>query len=236
MFIVEKKPKSIAAESYRTLRTNIQYSSFDKEYKTIVVTSSEPAEGKTTTAGNLAIAIAQGESKVLLIDCDMRKPSLHKRFRISNNYGLSDLLIHKKTMEDVAVQYNQNLAIISAGKVPPNPSEMLGSKAMTTFLEEMKKHFDYIIMDTPPIGAVTDSQILSTKVDGTILVVKAGQTKKDVVMNSVNAIKKVNGNIIGTVLNGVEQSKNKYYYYYGTEENTAKNSKRKNRKEEVAAL
>ena len=210
MFIVEKKPKSIAAESYRTLRTNIQYSSFDKEYKTIVVTSSEPAEGKTTTAGNLAIAIAQGESKVLLIDCDMRKPSLHKRFRISNNYGLSDLLIHKKTMEDVAVQYNQNLAIIPAGKIPPNPSEMLGSKAMTTFLEEMKNHFDYIIMDTPPIGAVTDSQVLSTKVDGTILVVKAGQTKKDVVMNSVNAIKKVNGNIIGTVLNGVEQSKNKY--------------------------
>ena len=236
MFIVEKKPKSIAAESYRTLRTNIQYSSFDKEYKTIVVTSSEPAEGKTTTAGNLAIAIAQGESKVLLIDCDMRKPSLHKRFRISNNYGLSDLLIHKKTMEDVAVQYNQNLAIISAGKVPPNPSEMLGSKAMTTFLEEMKNHFDYIIMDIPPIGAVTDSQVLSTKVDGTILVVKAGQTKKDVVMNSVNAIKKVNGNLIGTVLNGVEQSKNKYYYYYGTEESTAKNSKRKSRKAEVAAL
>lgn len=236
MFIVEKKPKSIAAESYRTLRTNIQYSSFDKEYKTIVVTSSEPAEGKTTTAGNLAIAIAQGESKVLLIDCDMRKPSLHKRFRISNNYGLSDLLIHKKTMEDVAVQYNQNLAIISAGKVPPNPSEMLGSKAMTTFLEEMKNHFDYIIMDTPPIGAVTDSQVLSTKVDGTILVVKAGQTKKDVVMNSVNAIKKVNGNLIGTVLNGVEQSKNKYYYYYGSEESKEKNSKRKSRKAEVAAL
>ena len=204
--------------------------------KTIVVTSSEPAEGKTTTAGNLAIAIAQGESKVLLIDCDMRKPSLHKRFRISNNYGLSDLLIHKKTMEDVAVQYNQNLAIISAGKVPPNPSEMLGSKAMTTFLEEMKNHFDYIIMDTPPIGAVTDSQILSTKVDGTILVVKAGKTKKNAVMNAVNAINKVNGNIIGTVLNGVEQSKNKYYYYYGSEESKEKNSKRKSRKAEVAAL
>ena len=236
MFIVEKKPKSIAAESYRTLRTNIQYSSFDKEYKTIVVTSSEPAEGKTTTAGNLAIAIAQGESKVLLIDCDMRKPSLHKRFRISNNYGLSDLLIHKKTMEDVAVQYNQNLAIIPAGKIPPNPSEMLGSKAMTTFLEEMKNHFDYIIMDTPPIGAVTDSQVLSTKVDGTILVVKAGKTKKDAVINAVNAIKKVNGNIIGTVLNGVEQSKNKYYYYYGSEESKEKNSKRKSRKAEVAAL
>lgn len=217
MFVVDQKPKSIAAESYRTLRTNIQYSSFDKQYKSIVVTSSEPAEGKSTTAGNLALAMAQGENKVLLIDCDMRKPSLHKRFRISNNYGLTDLLVHKKTMEDVAIQYNEGLTVVPAGKVPPNPSEMLGSRAMTIFLEEMKKHFDYIIMDTPPVGAVTDSQVLSTKVDGTILVVKAGATKKDVVMNSINAIKKVNGNIIGTVLNGVEQSKNKYYYYYGNE-------------------
>lgn len=217
MFVVEQKPKSIAAESYRTLRTNIQYSSFDKQYRSIIVTSSEPAEGKSVTAGNLALAMAQGENKVLLIDCDMRKPSLHKRFRISNNYGLTDLLLHKKTMEDVAVQYNEGLTVVPAGKVPPNPSEMLGSRAMTIFLEEMKKHFDYIIMDTPPVGAVTDSQVLSTKVDGTILVVKAGQTKKDVVMNSINAIKKVNGNIIGTVLNGVEQSKNKYYYYYGSE-------------------
>ena len=217
MFIVDKKPKSIAAEAYRTLRTNIQYSSFDKEYKTIVVTSSEPGEGKSTTSGNLALAISQAESKVLLIDCDLRKPSLHKLFRISNNYGLSDLLLHKKTMEEVAVKYNEGLTVVPAGKIPPNPSEMLGSKAMGTFLDEMKKHFDYIIIDTPPIGAVTDSQVLSTKVDGTILVVKAGQTKKDVVMNSVNAIKKVNGNIIGTVLNGVENSKNKYYYYYGNE-------------------
>ena len=215
MFIVDKKPKSIAAEAYRTLRTNIQYSSFDKEYKTIAITSSDPGEGKSTTSGNLALAISQVESKVLLIDCDLRKPSLHKLFRISNNYGLSDLLLHRKTMEDVAVKYNEGLTVVPAGKIPPNPSEMLGSKAMGTFLDEMKKHFDYIIMDTPPIGAVTDSQVLSTKVDGTILVVKAGQTKKDVVMNSINAIKKVNGNIIGTVLNGVEQKDNKYYYYYG---------------------
>ena len=217
MFIVDKKPKSIAAEAYRTLRTNIQYSSFDKEYKTIVVTSSEPGEGKSTTSGNLALAISQGESKVLLIDCDLRKPSLHKLFRISNNYGLSDLLLHRKTMEDVAVKYNEGLTVVPAGKIPPNPSEMLGSKAMGTFLDEMKKHFDYVVMDTPPLGAVTDAQVLSTKVDGTILVVKAGSTKKDVVMNSVNLIKKVNGNLIGTVLNGVEQHKNKYYYYYGNE-------------------
>ena len=217
MFVVEKKPKSIAAEAYRTLRTNIQYSSFDNEYRTIVVTSSEPGEGKTVTSGNLALALAQGENKVLLVDCDMRKPSIHKNFRISNESGLTDLLLHKKTMEQVMVNYNKNLTIVPAGRVSPNPSEMLGSRAMGTFLEEMKNHFDYIVMDTPPLGAVTDAQVLSTKVDGTILVVKAGATKKDVVINSVNLIKKVNGNLIGTVLNGVEQSKNKYYYYYGNE-------------------
>lgn len=227
MFVVEKKPKSIAAEAYRTLRTNIQYSSFDKEYRTIVVTSSEPGEGKTVTSGNLALVLAQGENKVLLIDCDMRKPSIHKNFRISNESGLAELLLHKKTMEDVAWKYNDNLTLIPAGKIPPNPSEMLGSKAMGTFLDEMKKHFDYIIIDTPPLGAVTDAQILSTKVDGTILVVKAGSTKKDVVMNSVNLVKKVNGNLIGTVLNGVDNTKNKYYYYYGNEEVAATTEKKK---------
>ena len=227
MFVVEKQPKSIAAESYRTLRTNIQYSSFDKEYRTIVVTSSEPGEGKTITSGNLALALAQGENKVLLIDCDMRKPSIHKNFRISNESGLSELLLHKKTMEDISWKYNDNLTLIPAGKVPPNPSEMLGSRVMGTFLDEMKKHFDYIVMDTPPLGAVTDAQVLSTKVDGTILVVKAGSTKKDVVMNSVNLIKKVNGNLIGTVLNGVEKSNNKYYYYYGSDEVAVTTEKKK---------
>lgn len=218
MFIVEKKPKSIAAEAYRSLRTNIQYSSFDKKYQTLVVTSANPGEGKTTVAGNLALALAQGESKVLLVDCDMRRPSVHKRFRISNTYGISDLLVGNKKMESVAHKYNDNLTIVPSGKIPPNPAEMLGSKAMTAFLEEMKKHFDYIVLDTPPLQAVSDAQILSTKVDGSIIVVRAGVTKKDAVNNAVSIIKKVNGDIIGTVLNAAENKKDKYYYYYGDED------------------
>lgn len=218
MFIVERKPKSISAEAYRSLRTNIQYSSFDKENRVIVVTSSEPGEGKSTTSGNLALALAQGENKVLLVDCDMRKPSLHKNFKISNVYGLSDLLLHRESMDTVCFSYNKNLSLVTSGKIPPNPSEMLASKVMSSFLEEMKNHYDYIILDTPPLQAVTDAQILSTKVDGTILVVKAEKTKKESVMNSINLIKKVNGNLIGTVLNGVNNSRNKYYYYYGNEE------------------
>lgn len=213
MFIVEREPKSIIAESYRSLRTNIQYSSFDEKYQTLVVTSANPGEGKSTVAGNLALVLAQGESKVLLVDCDMRKPSLHKKFKISNTYGISDLLVGKKSMDGIAYKRNHNLTIITAGKKLPNPAEMLSSKAMTAFLEEMKKHFDYIVLDTPPLQAVTDAQILSTKVDGTLIVVRAGITKKDAVNNAVSIIKKVNGNIIGTVLNAAENNKNTYYYY-----------------------
>ncbi len=219
MFIVEKKPKSIAAEAYRSLRTNIQYSSFDKKYQTLVVTSANPGEGKTTVAGNLALVLAQGESKVLLVDCDMRRPSVHKRFRISNTYGISDLLVGNKKMESVAHKYNDNLTIVPSGKIPPNPAEMLGSKAMTAFLEEMKNYFDYIVLDTPPLQAVADAQVLSTKVDGSLIVVRAGVTKKDAVHNAVSIINKVNGNIIGTVLNAADNSKDKYYYYYGDENN-----------------
>lgn len=216
MFIVEKKPKSVASEAYRSLRTNIQYSSFDNKYQTLVVTSANPGEGKTTVAGNLALVLAQGESKVLLVDCDMRRPSIHKTFKISNTYGISDLLVGNKKLESVANKYNDNLSIVPAGKIPPNPAEMLASKAMTAFLEEMKNYFDYIVLDTPPLQAVTDAQVLSTKVDGSLIVVRAGVTKKDAVHNAVSIIKKVKGNIIGTVLN-VAETKNDKYYYYGDE-------------------
>ena len=214
MFIVEKEPKSIAAESYRTLRTNIQYSSFDREYKTIVVTSSEQGEGKSTTAGNLALSMAQGEKKVILIDCDLRKPSLHKKFQISNLVGLSDVIVGKSDLASAVHRYNKNLVILPSGKIPPNPSEMLSSKTMTKLLETLKEGFDYIIIDTPPVQAVTDSQILSVKADGTILVVKSERTKKESVQNAIDLLKKVNANIIGTVLNGIDASRNKYYYYY----------------------
>ena len=194
-------------------RSNIEYSSFDDEYRAIVVTSSVPGEGKSTTSGNLALSLAQSGNKVLLVDCDMRKPSIHKKFKISNISGTAELLLRKESFEDVVNCYNENLTIITAGKIPPNPSEMLASRAMTAFIKEMKKEFKYIILDTPPLQAVTDAQVLSTKADGVLLVVRAGSTKKDAVLNSVDLIKKVQGKVIGTVLNGVENKKNSYYYY-----------------------
>ena len=213
MFVMEKAPKSIDAEAYRSLRSNIEYYSFDDEYRAIVVTSSVPGEGKSTTSGNLALSLAQSGNKVLLVDCDMRKPSIHKKFKISNISGTAELLLRKESFEDVANFYNENLTIITAGKIPPNPSEMLSSRAMTAFIKEMKKEFKYIILDTPPLQAVTDAQVLSTKADGVLLVVRAGSTKRDAVLNSVDLIKKVKGKVIGMVLNGVENKKNSYYYY-----------------------
>ena len=213
MFVMEKAPKSIDAEAYRSLRSNIEYSSFDDEYRAIVVTSSVPGEGKSTTSGNLALSLAQSGNKVLLVDCDMRKPSIHKKFKISNMSGTAELLLRKESFEDVANCYNENLTIITAGKIPPNPSEMLSSRAMTAFIKEMKNEFKYIILDTPPLQAVTDAQVLSTKADGVLLVVRAGSTKREIVLNSVDLIKKVHGKIIGTVLNGVENKNNNYYYY-----------------------
>lgn len=214
-FVMERKPKSVVSEAYRTLRTNIQYSSFDKKIKTIVVTSAEAAEGKSTVSGNLALACSQNENKVIIIDCDLRKPSIHKKFKISNLLGLSEVLIGKAQLDDAIQSRNENLDVLTSGKVPPNPSEMLSSSAMTKLIEKLKEKYDVVILDSAPLGAVTDAQILSTKVDGTILVMRAERTKREVVLEAKNSLEKVGANILGCVLHAVENTKGKYYYYYG---------------------
>lgn len=215
MFIVEKKPKSISAEAYRTLRTNIQYSSYDKKIKKILVTSSEPSEGKSTIIGNLAVSLSQSESTVILLDCDLRKPTMHKKFKISNEIGLTELLVGKKELKDVIQYRNKHLHIITSGKIPPNPAEMLASKSMERLLEQLSSEYDYILMDTPPLNAVTDAQVLSTKVDGTLIVIRSEKTKKESILTAKNLLQKVNANILGIVFNDVANSANKYYYYYG---------------------
>lgn len=215
MFIVEDDPKSVIAESYKTLRTNIQYSSLDKKLQTIVVTSSEPGEGKTTTACNLALSFAQSSKKTLLIDCDLRKPTVHKQFKISNLVGLSDVLIGKEEVKNILVNYNDFLDVLSSGHISPNPSEMLSSNAMSNLLNELKEEYEVIILDSAPLLAVTDAQLLSVKADGTILVVKADKTKKDCVVQAKGLLEKVNANLLGLVLNKVERASRKYYYYYG---------------------
>lgn len=155
------------------------------------------------------------KKKVILIDCDLRKPSLHKKFRISNNRGLSDVIIDRDKLNKCIQKRTEYLDILTAGKIPPNPSEMLGSQAMSSLLDELSNIYDVIILDSPPVLAVTDAQILSTKVDGTVLVVRAEKTKKDTVLAAKGVLDKVNANILGTVLNGGDKNKDNYYYYYG---------------------
>ncbi len=217
MLGINNKAKSVSAESYKTLRTNIQYSSVDKKIKCILITSAEPAEGKSTTASNLAISFAEEDKKVIIIDCDLRKPSLHKKFRVSNVIGLSDILVGKSTIDESITKFSENLSILTSGKTPPNPSEMLGSKNMTKLLEQIKSTYDIIILDSAPLQAVTDAQILSTKVDGTLLVVKANKTKKESMLQAKELLEKVGANILGIVLNGVKEVRGKYYHYYGNE-------------------
>lgn len=228
MFELAEKPKSIVSEAYRSIRTNIQYSSLDNEVKSMVVTSADPGEGKTTTVCNLAFTFAQSEKKTIIIDCDLRKPSIHKQFKLSNLIGLSDVLVGDKELDEAVNNYSDNLSILTSGKIPPNPSEMLGSKAMGLLLERIKSKYDVIMIDSPPLLAVTDAQILSTKVDGVILVVKAESTKKNSLLQAKDLLNKVRGNILGVILNKVENKKGKYLYYYGNYEennNEAKNNK-----------
>ncbi|OVE67776.1 capsular biosynthesis protein [Clostridium diolis] len=217
-FVVEKKPKSIVSEAYRTLRTNIQYSSFDKTIKTIVITSAEAAEGKSTVSGNLALSFAQNEKRVIIVDCDLRKPSVHKNFKLSNLSGLSEVLIGKEDLDKVIQNRNENLDILTSGKIPPNPSEMLSSTAMTNLIQKLGEKYDIVILDSAPLQAVTDAQILSTKADGTILVVRAQRTSRESVIDAKNLLTKVGANILGTVLHAVENTRGKYYYYYGSSE------------------
>lgn len=209
VFEVDKNPKSVISEEYRILRTNLKYTSFEKYHRVFQVTSAVPGEGKSTVSINLALALAE-EAKVVLIDCDMRKPSIHKKLNISRKGGLSDILIGKSDIMDVAYRYNKNLLIITAGNSIENPSEMLGSRAMERMIRRLKDVVDYVIIDAPPVQAVTDPQILSTIADGTIIVVKSGERKSKEVLNTIDLLNKVKGNILGIVLKYVEVNNKKY--------------------------
>lgn len=214
MFILESKPKSAEAEAYRSLRTNIKYSPSDRAIKSIVVTSARPQEGKSLISGNLALAFAENGESVILVDCDLRKPSIYKMFELSDSYDISDVLLKNEKLEGVIQKYNEKLDILPSVKIPLNPSEILGSLNMRNLLEFLKIKYDIVIIDTPPLEVVIDAQVLSTRVDGTILVVRADKSKNDSVMGAKKLLGKVGANVVGTVLNGVNKGKNKYSYYY----------------------
>ena len=209
-------PRSQAAESFRTLRTNIEFASLDTPARTILITSAIPGEGKTTSASNLAAVFAQAGHATILVDVDMRKPGVHKIFDLPNTQGLTQLLRSDETsIQDVAQKTEQeNLTVITTGPLPPNPAEMIRSTRMRTVISRLAEAADFVIFDSPPLQAVTDAAILSSEVDGTVLVVDSSRTRSGAVANGHDALVRVGANILGVVLNRLSKSTADDYYYY----------------------
>ncbi|HSQ87829.1 CpsD/CapB family tyrosine-protein kinase [Romboutsia sp.] len=210
-----KNPKSPVSEAYRSIRTNIEFSNVDENIKVIMVTSSKQNEGKSTVISNLAVSFASLEDKkVLIIDGDLRNPTVHRTFGISNIYGVTDILLGYKTFEEcVGSVGSSNLDILTTGKIAPNPSEMLGSSRMREFINSIRDSYDYIFIDAPPIGIVTDAGVMSSFVDGTVLVVASKETDVEMVKIAKERLNQVNAKILGCVLNKFEEKKSAYGYY-----------------------
>lgn len=209
-------PRSPVSEAYRTLRTNLEFSSLDKPLKTLVVTSPGPEEGKSTTLANLAVTMAQAEKEVILVDCDLRRPSQHEIFGQSNDVGLTTMVVDEKAMSqppllEIGVP---GLLLLPSGPLPPNPSELVGSRRMQEIIAALSERADVVLFDAPPIIAVTDAAVLASRVDGVLLVVKAGGTKRDHAQKAKALLDKVNAHLVGAVLNNVKLDTS-YYSYYG---------------------
>lgn len=208
-------PRSPAAEAFRTLRTNIYFSSLDQTIQTLVVTSAAPGEGKSTVLANLAVAMAQGDRTTILVDADLRRPTVHEIFGLKNESGLTSLFIDKKSalnpsLQDVGVP---NLQVLTSGPLPPNPAEVLGSKRMLEVIADLKTRADIILFDAPPVIAVTDATVLGTRVDGVLLVINSGHTRRESAKRAKAQLEKLNIRVVGAVLNGtsIDSAMGGYY-------------------------
>ncbi len=211
---------SHVAEAFRTLKTNIQFSSIHKDIKTLVITSSLPSEGKSFTACNLALTMARSGINVLLLDGDLRKPTLHNYFDLSSMRGLTNLLIEEnKEYHDMSCKIEDNLTVMPSGPIPPNPTELLQTKRLRELMMQLKEHFDVVIIDSPPVLAVADPSILSVIADATLLIVEHGKCSRDSVVKAKEQLQMVKADIIGVVFNNVPPNGEvyQYSYYYGTE-------------------
>ena len=207
-------PMSNISEQFRTIRTNILYSSLDSQTQSIIVTSAGPSEGKSTTSANLAIAFAQSGMKTILVDADLRRPTVHRSFDTENNKGLSSLLSIRRMSLGEVIQPSdvRNLDLITSGPISPNPSELLASSRMRKVLHILKQEYDFIIFDVPPVGTVTDAQLIASQVDGAIFVVREERTEKAGLERAVKLIEQVDSKILGTVYMG-ELTEQNYGYY-----------------------
>ena len=214
--IVHDDPKAVGSEAFRTLRTNLQFTSPDQDLKSILLTSAGPGEGKSTVSANLAVAWSQSGAKVVLVGCDLRKPVLHEMFSIRNVPGLSAVLSGAASLKDAIVSSNiPGLDVIPAGPLPPNPAELLQSKAMVSVIEELEKSYDMVILDGTPVIAVTDAAVMANQVDGIVLVIGSNQVPREMALQAKNLLEQAQAKLLGVIMNKVKfNESNMYYYYY----------------------
>lgn len=220
--IVHGDPKSVGSEAFRTLRTNLRFVSPDHELKTILVTSVGPGDGKSTVSANLAVAFAQTGQRVVLVGCDLRKPVLHKVFALENTVGLTSLLTGNATLDEVLINIGEvpELDVLPSGPVPPNPAELLQSRAMTNLIGELRERYDVVLFDGAPVIAVTDAAVMANQVDGTVLVIKAHGVPREAALHAKDLLEQANARLLGVILNGVRPQDHRsyqYYYYYDSE-------------------
>lgn len=228
--VTQNDPKNPGAEAYRVIRTGIQFAQAGKELQTIALTSCTPNEGKSTTIANLAVVLTQAGKSVLLIDCDMRNPTVHKNFNLSNKVGFSSCISMGTALSDAVQKTSiEGLYALTGGVIPPNPSELLGSEQMKNVLQRAKEQYDYVLIDTPPVMPVTDALIVGRFVDGMILVIASAEVKVEMARDVKNQLVNAGANILGVVLNKVRSEHHGYgygyYYYYGNDGEKHKKSK-----------
>ncbi|SHH24179.1 capsular exopolysaccharide family [Desulfosporosinus lacus DSM 15449] len=228
--ITIEQTKSPISEAYRTLRTNVQFTDVDSETKKIMITSSGPREGKSSTVANLAVSMAQTGKCVLVVDADLRNPTQHKLFGLDNRQGLSVALVqeqdYRNYIRETAVP---GVKVLTGGPIPPNPAELVGSNRMKRLIKEFSEEYDIVLIDTPPVIAVTDAAVLAQEVDGVILVLASGEVNKDYALRAKELLDKVGAKILGAVLNKADLKTgeyNYYYYYHGSDDSNKKKQKR----------
>jgi len=207
-------PASAASEAYRTLRTNLLYGLVDTPPKVIVLTSPGPGEGKSTTCANLGVVLAQAAKSTLVVDCDLRKPVLHKFFGVRNLHGIMDVLVEGRNLQDVWNEPVEGLKVVTVGPMPVTPTEILGSQRFSELLANVREEFDYVLLDASPAGLVSDPAILAAQGDGVLLVLDAQNTRKGAVRKAVRSLETVGATVLGTVMNNVKVARGNYYYTY----------------------
>jgi capsular exopolysaccharide synthesis family protein len=208
-------PLSPASEAYRTLRMNLQFAALDKQLRTLVVTSPDQGEGKSTTLANLAVTMAEMEQRVVIVDSDLRRPHLHQLLGLNNDTGLTTMMVDEQAMDTPPLQATsiKGLQFLASGALPPRPSDLLGSRRMEKVIDRLLAEADIVLFDAPPVMAVTDAVVLATKVDGVLLVVSAGETKREQARNAIERLNKVNAHLVGVVLNNVALDASMQSYY-----------------------